>query len=128
MSHRNSKLMLFYGAKGSLNNLRIKSIAFPGNPCVVDKDINCLVFVSNHFQELLDAFALGHVKFLRLDGGFWVFGQELLLGLFGQLEISACHNDLIARLSGEVVNYTVPNAFVGAGNDYSFGLAFHQKD
>lgn len=100
-----------------LDAINVKAITLDSYSGIVDQHVNRVVLLLDHLQEGINAVGVRDVQLLKVDGGSGIFGQNLGLGLLGKFKVAARHDDVPSLFAGEVVDDSVADAFVGAGNN-----------
>ena len=79
-----------------------------------------LILLLDQWDKSFNAFEIGDIKGLDMDVGSRVFGKDLVTSFVGKLNISAGHDDVPVGCLGEMVDDSIADALVGAGdNDVS---------
>ena len=66
---------------GPLHFFEAEVISFGSNSSIVDQDGNGIVFLFDNINKGIDALGIGYVKFLEVDTGVGMFGEDLSFGL-----------------------------------------------
>lgn len=75
------------------------------------------VFLLYHFQKAVYALGVRNIQFLELETGVGSFTEDFLSGVLSKLNVPACHDDVPALGTGQVLDNAETDALVASSND-----------
>jgi hypothetical protein len=76
-----------------------------------------LILLLDQWDKSFNTFGIGDIKGFDMDVGSRVFDKDLVTSFVGKLNISAGHDDVPVGCFGKIIDDSIANAFVGAGDN-----------